>query len=242
MSSNQPSVKDSFNHIVCFVALPFNDNDMFAYKTVLLPALRLVFEQNPYYWQVVRADDTIFASTIAENIADWMQLADVGIADISDLNANVMMELGYMYWRKPKLPLFVLERMGTGHHLSDLAGVIRVTYLNVAYSIDSISKNHAITDIAKLLKVEFAKRQDIIKNLKSAKHHHYLSPLVISQVCSADDQVAFAYAEVCKTMEIFVSVDAKNLSRELRSQKDVDLNPTIIVAHQRVIRNLLSKL
>lgn len=242
MSNNQPSVKDSFNHIVCFVALPFNDNDKFAYKTVLLPALRLVLEQSPYYWQVVRADDTIFASTISENIADWMQLASVGIADISDLNPNVMMELGYMYWRKPILPLFVLERIGTGHHLSDLAGIIRVTYSNVAYNNDSTSKNHAITDIAKFLKVEFAKRQDIIKNLKPTKPHHYLSPLVVSQVCAVDDQIAFAYAEVYKTMEVFVSVDAKSLSRELHTQKDVYLNPTIIVAHQRVIKNLLSKL
>src|SRR2546428_1684857 len=190
MSSNHFSVKDASNHIVCFVALPFNDNEAFAYKTILLPALRFVFEQSPYYWQVVRADDTIFASTIAENIADWMQIADVGIADISDLNANVMMELGYMYWRKPKRPLFVLERIGTGQHLSDLAGVIRVTYPKVAYGNDPSSKNHAITDIAELLKVEFAKRQDIIKILKSVRQHHYLSPLVVSQVCSVDDQVA----------------------------------------------------
>jgi len=38
-----------------------------------------------------------------------MNLAHAYIADISELNPNVMMELGYMYWaRKPEQPLIVL--------------------------------------------------------------------------------------------------------------------------------------
>lgn len=199
MSSNQISKKSSTKHTVCFVALPFEDEE-FAYKTVLLPALRSVFEQHPYYWQVVRADDTIFASTVAENVADWMQQADVSIADISNLNANVMMELGYMYWRKPKRPLFILERAGTGKHLSDLAGVIRLSYKNVLYLDDPLSKKHAVDDLAEELKVIFTKRQDI-KNLKSITRQHYLSPLTLVSKCDISSALADSLAQEYVTME-----------------------------------------
>ncbi len=121
------------DHIICMVALPFRDNQTFPYETVLLPAIRRVLELKPYYWQVVRADEQYFEETIERNVGVWMQRAQAYIADISDLNSNVLMELGYMRWGrrggKEKQPVVVLERIdATSHKISDLAGVIRITY------------------------------------------------------------------------------------------------------------------
>ena len=73
-------------HTICFVALPFKDDEKFKYETVLLPALRKILEGKPYYWQVVRADARYYANTIDRNIAEWIKRAHVYIADISDLN------------------------------------------------------------------------------------------------------------------------------------------------------------
>jgi hypothetical protein len=206
--SPQFPVDDAPKHIICFVALPFEDTEKFAYKTVLLPALRTVLEQHPYYWQVGRADDKGFADTIYHNVDAWMQLAHAYIADISDLNPNVMMELGYMYWaRKPGQPLMVLERLGTGQHLSDIAGFIRISY-------PDLSGRYAIEDVAKALADEFDNRQDI-QSLNATKLHHYLSPLVLEEI-GASEQVAKDLARVYVTMEAFSVAKVKDICRNVR--------------------------
>ncbi len=235
MSSDQLSKKSSPKHIVCFVALPFEDEE-FAYKTVLLPAIRSIFEQHPYYWQVVRADDTIFASTIAENVGDWMQLADVSIADISNLNANVMMELGYMYWRKPKRPLFLLEREGTGKHLSDLAGVIRLSYKNVQYLDEPLSKKHAVDDLAAELKAIFTRRQDI-KNLKPTTRQHYLSSLTLVNKCGIGISLASDLAQEYVTMENLQATTDADMQRSFP-----DTNLITLVMIRNCVNELMKAL
>ncbi len=228
----QSTADDSPKHIICFVALPFEDTEKFAYKTVLLPALRTVLERHPYYWQVGRADDKGFADTIYDNVAAWMKLAHAYIADISDLNPNVMMELGYMYWaRKPGQPLMVLERQGTGQHLSDLAGFIRISYPN-------LSDRHAIEDVAKALAEEFDKKN--IQSLNATKLHHYLSPLMLEEI-GASDQISKALARAYVTMEAFVATDAKDISLHLHDY-GLQLHYTIVRGYQAAIRDLLKRL
>src|SRR5712691_8190624 len=210
MNSNPNLVNDPPWHIICFVALPFKDSETFAYKTVLLPALRMVLEQHPYYWQVGRADDRMHAGTIYDNVAAWMQLARAYVADISDLNANVMMELGFMYWaRKEDQPLFVLQREGTDQHLSDLGGLIRISY-------PAVTGRHAVEDIADALRNEFDRRSDVHK-LNASKRHHYLSPEILERQCNMNQQITKALAQECKTMEAFRDTDPEVLSRHLRN-------------------------
>jgi len=178
-------------HVVCFVALPFEDDKKtFAYKTILLPALRSALELEPYFWQVGRADDKYFAETIERNIFEWVARADVYMAEISDVNPNVMMELGYMRWsREPKQPFIVLKRHNIHRHLANLAEMITIPYGNNA--------NRAIADE---LKDEFGKRSELL--ILNTNKAHYLSPLFLQDKSIAVD-VAEKLAREYKTMERF---------------------------------------
>lgn len=232
--AKQMQVGDIPKHIICFVAVPFEDSGVFAYKTVLLPALREVLELHPYYWQVGRADDNYFSDTIYDNIAHWMKSANVYIAEISDLNPNVMMELGYMYWtRKANQPLIVLERLGTSQQLADLAGVIRIRY-------PVLGGNHAIEDIAKALRIEFGKRQDI-QQLRTAARAHYLSPLLLTNVIGANSHIADILAKEYKTMEAFVYDSVESVCLRLRNS-GVDVDHNIVAAYQKAVKKLLNGL
>ena len=197
-------------HITCLVALPFKDSQTFAYETVLLPALRVVLEQEPYYWQVVRADEKYYRTTVNENVGAWMKRAHAYIADISDVNPNVMMELGYMHWAKePWQPIIVLERAQTGKHLADLGGIIRIPY-------PDSNGRHAVSEIAEALKAELAKDEGIQK-LNSMKEEYYLSPLVLRDTFGVNDEVARELARSYVTMENFVAADVEDIRRHASS-------------------------
>ena len=229
MTENNHQITDStLKHVVCFVALPFVDTSTFAYHTVLLPALREVLELDPYYWQVGRADDSYFKDTIYENVASWMSQADAYIADISDLNTNVLLELGYMYWgRKPGQPLIVLERSDAPQNPVDLAGVIRIRY-------HAQRDSHAVEDVAQALKKEFDKRLDIQK-LNTANRHHYLSPLLLSRELHLNDQFVQPLARQYITMEALVTAGVADMRRRVQS-----LSPDMARVIHKHIKDLLN--
>src|SRR5690242_8637653 len=74
----------SDEHIICLVILPFNNDPPFDYENVLLPALRIVLEQAPYYWQLAYFNDKSFDDTIDKNTEAWMERAHAYIVDTSD--------------------------------------------------------------------------------------------------------------------------------------------------------------
>ena len=200
-------------HTICFVALPFHDDEKFKYETVLLPALQDVLKGKPYYWQVVRADARYYAVTIDRNIAEWIKRAHVYIADISDLNPNVMMELGYMYWtKKDEQPLIVLEREGVGEPLADLGGFIRI-YYKVAQGDNPVEKT------ARDLKTEFEKKSEEFEKLNAARRAHYLSPKVLIE-SYIGEIAAKRLAEDCITMERLRNDDVKEILARLRGLDD----------------------
>jgi hypothetical protein len=188
-------------HIVCFIAAPFRDDEIFAFDSVLVPALRCVVEKAPFFWQLVRADDKYLAETVEDSVARWMQRADVYVADMSTLNANVMMELGYMQWAESARvrPRIVLERVGAGGHLSDLGGFIKIRYPHV-------SGNHAIDDLAKALSAEFAKIQSV-QELNRKKDAHYLSALCLQSEFGIQEGNASLISQKFPTMECLIAAD-----------------------------------
>ena len=234
-SGNRIQVGTPAKHIVCFAALPFQDSTAVSYETVLLPALRSVLELYPYHWQVARADDNYFSNTIYDNIAYWLKRADAYIADISELNPNVMMELGYMHWaRKPEQPLIVLNYSGAGQSPVDLAGVIRIQYT-------AQSGSHAIEDVAEELKQHFSRTQSI-QTLNASKGAHYLSPLFLYEVpVGADPNIADTLSRKYVTMEAFISADIESIRFHLQ-QEGLDLSETIITAYKKEIESYLRKL
>ena len=196
MSNLQNQASDGPSHIVCFVAMPFKDSDTFKYETVLLPALRQVLELEPYSWEVARADERYFANIIQNNVQAWMKRVQVYIADVSEENPNVMMELGYMLWtREPDQPLLVLKREGTNRTISDLAGFIYTYYPAVSSGDD-----YDIQRVADALRRDFVKHADM-QDLNGKKAAHYLSPLYLCWHWSQTAGVAKKLSEYFNTTE-----------------------------------------
>ncbi len=192
-------------HIVCFAALPFKDNETFAFDSVLLPALRTVLEQPPYLWQVVRADERYQADKVEDSVGLWLQRSDAYIADISSLNANVLMELGFMQWAEParSRPRIVLEREGAGGALSDLGGFIKVRY-------PQVEGRQAVDDLAKALAAEFEKIP-AVQRLNRKKGAHYISPLFLQSELGETEVRASLISKAFVTMEEFANTDATTI-------------------------------
>jgi molecular chaperone HtpG len=192
-------------HIVCFAALPFKDNETFAFNSVLLPALRTVLEQAPYFWQVVRADEAYQADKVEDSVGLWLQRSDAYIADISSLNGNVLMELGFMQWAEPARgrPRIVLEREGAGAALPNLGGFIKVCY-------PQVTGREAIDDLAKALAAEFTKI-NAVQRLNRKKGAHYLSPLYLQSELGEPEGRASLISKKYVTMEEFSGADATDI-------------------------------
>lgn len=199
-------------HITCLVTLPFKDSEGFSYETVLLPALRAVLEQKPYYWQVIHTDEMYFAETVERNFVAWVSRAHAFLADITDLNPNVMMELGFMRWgKKPDQPLIVLQRTGTNSHLADLAGFIRISYPDA-------HGDYALEEVASAIRTEFAKYA-VVQRLNSTKLAHYLSPLLLSNTFGVNESTAKVLSQVYVTVEDFVNAPVEDVTHYVPAYK-----------------------
>ena len=199
-------------HICCMVALPFKDNETFAYENVLLPALREVLELDPFYWQVVRADEKYHAENVPENVQAWMQRSHAYVVDISDCNPNVMMELGYMKWGVPDRPRILLCREGTQRNLSDLGGTIVIRYPNA-------TGDHAVEDVAEALRAEFVKNESALARLEDQRTAHYLSPLWLRDEMGLDLTPAETFNRAFPTMEALRDASAKDVTAKLKGLK-----------------------
>ncbi len=185
-------------HITCLLAVPFDKE-----YDILLEALRDVLEVAPYFWQVSRADKRFFANDVPNNMSEWIARAQCFAADISEMNENVMMEVGLMYWGYPSKPLILLQRDSVQSRIVDLGGRMRVKY-PWGDTPDQVR-------IAAALREEI-KKFDELKNLKGQAH--YLS----ARLMRADfiqPRLAAALAERYETVEELLATDVANITRDL---------------------------
>ena len=75
----------------CFVALPYSD----AFAPVWR-ATESILSQDPYLWQVVRADQDVRDATVLGGVMNHVTTSRRFVVDISGQNVNVMLELGMM--------------------------------------------------------------------------------------------------------------------------------------------------
>ncbi|MBD2681739.1 MULTISPECIES: ATP-binding protein [Nostoc] len=91
------------DHILIFMITPSDE-----YK-LLEEAVRRVFERSPYCFEVQLAGGHIYKPGFLENVREHMLRAHGFIAEISDLNPNVMFELGAVMLSDDSRPIFSLR-------------------------------------------------------------------------------------------------------------------------------------
>ena len=121
-----------------FMITPFDDS----YKPVET-AVRQVFEKAPFYFQVQLARDAYKADTLVKNIQCHIADAHCFVAEISELNPNVMMEVGGILINGDTRPVFALrdkESREKGSAPVDFGDRLTFSYGSRADSSELIAK------------------------------------------------------------------------------------------------------
>lgn len=95
--------------INCFVIMPFDEKRNIIYEDVIKPTLN---SHKEFLFRVKRADESLTVGKISEEIGQQIDDADVVVADISSVNANVYYELGYSHAKKQKAVLLIQRTEG----------------------------------------------------------------------------------------------------------------------------------
>jgi hypothetical protein len=117
-------LRASRDHILVFLMTPYSTE----YSQVE-QAIREVFESHPYYFEVQVARDFTLKPGLLENVGEHIRQADAFIAEITDLNENVMFELGAAMMQSDGRPIFCLRRTDATKAIpSDLRDMLRFDY------------------------------------------------------------------------------------------------------------------
>lgn len=195
----------NMKHIQLFMISPYKEK----YRP-LEEAIRRVFEEAPFFFEIRLARDYFSADTQMENVKKHIASAHGFIAEISDRNANVMMEVGGILMTGDSRPVFSLCQKQCNKDVpSDLKGTLLLEYDN----------NTNLTDLIRQIK-ELITREDgrikiaKLEQLMDMREQHYLSKTCLtgSRVNMPDKQAE----KICrkyKTVEDLLDVPSDELNR-----------------------------
>jgi molecular chaperone HtpG len=108
--------------VTCFVAMPFDRPEI----APVYAALERVLEDVPFLWNVVKADESHRDARLWKSVNRLMAGSHCFIAEVSEHNPNVMIEIGRM--EAFDRPLLLLKREGSADLPADLRERLYVTY------------------------------------------------------------------------------------------------------------------
>ena len=198
------------DYIRLFMMTPFAES----YKPVE-DALRKVFEQKPFWFEVRLARDYYDAGTLVKNVQTQIASSHGFLAEISELSPNVMMEAGAVLMSGDKRPMFVIRAKDGKKPPVDFGDLLTFSYASREAGADAIAeeiKKQIFTD-GRLSNADFRKLcaerdENGMKRFLSRALLESLSANYI-QLKSADiEKICKAYA----TVEAFLEADDAALS------------------------------
>lgn len=93
-----------FKLVNCFVVMPFDAKRNFLYDAVISPALQF---HPRIEFDFKRADQSLTAGKISDEISDFIRTSQVVVADITEPNPNVYYELGFAHACSKKAILLI---------------------------------------------------------------------------------------------------------------------------------------
>ena len=128
-------VRAARDHILVFLITPYSRE----YSQVE-QAIREVFESPPYYFEVQVARDFTLKPSLLENVGEHIRQADAFIAEITDLNENVMFELGAAMMQSDGRPVFCMRRTDATKSIpADLRDMLRFDYGSINDAVDVLA-------------------------------------------------------------------------------------------------------
>lgn len=186
-----------------FMITPFSDK----YKAVE-KAVRSFFEGPPYFFKIVLARDFSHESQLLDDIRAHIDAADGFIAEITELNPNVMLELGAVLIKKDKnKPVFILRGPATVEDKvpSDIQSELYISY-NSPDNSDGIANS-----IRSRLESNGVMTHSHIISLMEKRTCKALSKtLLVNSRCNEDEQARILKSY--KTVEELLADDPKDVS------------------------------
>jgi len=181
-------------YVSCFVAMPFGDPR----ATRIYDAVRTVLEDKPFYWRVVRADDSVEQTGLWANLKAKLLRAHCYIAILTQqVNPNVMIEIGRM--EALERPLVLLREINAPDLPADLQGLLYA-------EVDS--------DLANLddrVRDELS-RQEPLQRLNGDR---FLSESVLKRETDLNDRLSREISQKYPTWQVFLSADTGEVARRV---------------------------
>ena len=109
-------------HVVCFFAHEFNS------KSEVLHRMRSVLEHHPYFWEVRSAAELEKDVFLYENVLTQIVASNLVIADITEWNPNVILELGLALGVKENCRVIIIAERQSFRSFSDINGRLVFLY------------------------------------------------------------------------------------------------------------------
>jgi uncharacterized Zn-finger protein len=186
-------------HVSCFFAMPFEDH-----YEMIERAMKRVLEDKPYGWQVVLARDVYRDRRIHENVRAHIAQSHCYMAEISEQNPNVFLEIGKMSHYADR-PLILLRSEDAPEDVpADLRDFLYLEYQRVA-DLDKL-----VEQLRDKLKATMPELQTLRQGKQT-----YLSPTVLEQQAGLNEFVVKQIADRFRTVEALCAADADSVADEL---------------------------
>lgn len=180
-------------YVSCFVAMPFTD----ARARKIYEAVQTVLEDKPYYWRVVKADDTVEQPGLWANLKVKLLRAHCCIAILDEkVNPNVMIEVGRM--EALERPLVLLRDSSAPDLPADLKGLLYG-------EIDGDSAD--LVDTVR----EIISRQEPLQQLTG--RDRFLSQRVLEREAGLNERLSREISQHYPTWQSFIDADNDVVAR-----------------------------
>jgi molecular chaperone HtpG len=189
-------------HVSCFFAMPFQDE-----YVAIEQAFKEVLGDKPYGWQVVLARDSHQKQRTLDNVLAHISRSHFYIAEISEKNENVLIEIGQMITFKDR-PLILLRQKGSDKEIpADLQGFL---YWELEYD-QTDDKEKLIKHIRDNLSILEPQFQNIRNDKKI-----YLSRSVLEKQTEINLSTITKISERFQTVEDLCSQSVELISNTLQ--------------------------
>lgn len=192
------------DYIRLFLMTPFVDS----YNPVV-EAMRLTFEQRPFWFEVSTAKRDFKPATLVKNVQAHIASAHGFLAEVSEQRPNVMMEVGHVILSGDPRPIFAIKDKNSPKVPTDFGDLLTFFY----------DRETSVEKIAEEIRGQIVEDGDIInvelKKLCAARTCRYLSRTLLQELTKIplEDGLIRKILARYSTVEAFVDADATALAK-----------------------------